>query len=137
VQNGAAFSNQRKRWMSAQLHYFMEFRTVFPKALLQGNVDFCIKFLQQLAIPRVLLLGLIPLFAVVAILIEPVTSIKWWLLFLFLCLALGLAVPRKLMNKQLVMALVELPKVFFMMARNLFRLKGANKQFIHTQHGAC
>lgn len=135
VQNEEAFSNQRKRWMSAQLHYFIEFRALFIKALFQGNLDFCVKFLQQLAIPRVLLLGSIPLLAVVVTLVEPAASIKWWLLFFFLCLALGVAIPRTLMNKQLVMALADLPKVFFMMARNLFRLKGANKQFIHTQHG--
>jgi len=135
VQNGEAFSNQRKRWMSAQLHYFMEFRSVFPNALMHGNVDFCIKFLQQLAIPRVLLLGFIPIYAVMATLIEPAVSVKWWLLFVMLCLALGVAIPRKLINKQLAVALAELPKVFYMMVKNLFRLKGANKKFIHTQHG--
>ncbi len=135
VQSGEAFSNQRKRWMSAQLHYFMEFRTVFPSALLKGNLDFCIKFLQQLAIPRVLLLGVIPLYALAATWIYFPASLKWWLLFLLLGVTLALAVPGKLVNKQLAKAMAELPKVFFLMIRNLFRLKGANKQFIHTQHG--
>lgn len=135
VQNKETFSNQRKRWMSAQLHYFMEFRSVFFKAMLQGNLDFCVKFLQQLAIPRVLLLGFIPLVALVVVLIEPVASIKWWLLFVVLCLALGVAIPGKLLNRELAKAVIELPKIFLMMAKNLFKLKGANKQFIHTQHG--
>ncbi len=135
VQNKETFSNQRKRWMSAQLHYFMEFRSSFFKALLKGNLDFCVKFLQQLAIPRVLLLGFIPIIALMVVLIDPAASIKWWLLFVFLCLALGVAIPRALIDKRLAKAVIELPKVFFMMAKNLFKLKGANKHFIHTQHG--
>lgn len=62
-------------------------------------------------------------------------SIKWWILFFFLILALLLAIPSSLLNKRLIIALFELPYSFLLMFCNLFRLKGANKKFIHTSHG--
>jgi len=135
IQSQKAFSNQRRRWLSAQLHYFLEFRKDFPRAIVKGNVDFCIKFLQQLAIPRIILLGFIPLYALIATLMVPAVALKWWILFVLICLALGLSIPRKMLNKRLFLAMAELPLIFFLMVTNLFKLKNANKSFIHTQHG--
>jgi hypothetical protein len=47
-----------------------------------------------------------------------------------------LSIPSKFYNKQTFKALLTLPKAFISMFLSLFKLKGANKKFIHTQHGA-
>lgn len=46
-----------------------------------------------------------------------------------------LPIPRKLLNRQLLKAVLKVPQLAFVMAGNLFKLKGANKKFIHTEHG--
>ena len=135
VQNKQAFSNQRRRWLSAQVHYMLEFGKDFFPALLKGKVDFCVKYLQQLAIPRVVLLGFTLLCALLMTLFAPLAAPKWWWLSGLLFLAFALAIPPKLFDRRLMRALIMLPGVFWLMVRNLFMLKGANKHFIHTQHG--
>lgn len=135
VQSHKAFSNQRRRWLSAQFHYFYEFRKDLPKALISGNKDFCNKYFQQLAIPRIILIGFIPIYALLISFFTQGLGLKWWLVFAMVCLALALAIPGKLVNKRLAIALKDLPKVFLLMFLNLFKLKGANKSFIHTPHG--
>jgi len=135
VQSHKAFSNQRRRWLSAQFHYFYEFRKDLPKALISGNLDFCNKYFQQLAIPRIILIGFIPIYALLVSLFAQDFAFKWWMIFALVCIALALAIPGKLVNKRLIIAFSDLPKVFFLMFMNLFKLKNANKSFIHTPHG--
>lgn len=135
VQSHANFSDQRRRWLSAQLHYLVEFIADVPNAIKKGNWDFCDKIFQQMSIPRIILLGVIFIISLVFSFIKWTLALKWWILFLILVLALSLAIPRTLLNKRLFVALFELPYSFLLMFCNLFRLKGANKKFIHTSHG--
>ncbi|WP_293716547.1 glycosyltransferase [uncultured Parabacteroides sp.] len=135
VQSHANFSDQRRRWLSAQLHYLVEFIADVPNAVKKGNWDFCDKVFQQMSIPRIILLGVIFIISLVFSFIKWTIALKWWILFLILVLALFLAIPRTLLNKRLFVALFELPYSFLLMFCNLFRLKGANKKFIHTSHG--
>ena len=135
VQSHANFSDQRRRWLSAQLHYLVEFIADVPNAIKKGNWDFCDKVFQQMSIPRIILLGVIFIISLVFSFIKWTIALKWWILFLILVLALFLAIPRTLLNKRLFVALFELPYSFLLMFCNLFRLKGANKKFIHTSHG--
>ena len=62
-------------------------------------------------------------------------DIKWWALFITLVVALLLAIPASYYNRRLFSALLSIPHIFLVMLLNVFRLRGANKQFIHTQHG--
>lgn len=135
VQNHANFSNQRRRWLSAQIHYLGRFIGDVPAALLKGNWDFCDKVFQQMSIPRILLVGITFIIALGLSFIQYNMSLKWWVLFLLLIFSLLISVPKNLMSKKLLVALFELPYSFLLMCRNLFRLKGANKKFIHTKHG--
>lgn len=135
VQSQKTFSNQRKRWLSAQLHYFVDFRKDLPKAIMKGNIDFCNKYFQQVAIPRIILLGLVTLIAVLFTFISVSIALKWWIILLILLISLGLAIPINMINRKLFRALVDVPKIFLAMFINLFKLKNANKSFIHTPHG--
>jgi cellulose synthase/poly-beta-1,6-N-acetylglucosamine synthase-like glycosyltransferase len=136
VQNADTFSNQRKRWLSAQLHYVGVYIKDLPGAILKGNIDFVDMYVQQLVLPRVLLAGLVFLIALAMVLINPVLSIKWWMLCGVICFALIVSIPKKLLTFRLLSAVLVLPEAFLRMFVNLFKLKGANKNFIHTPHGA-
>lgn len=135
IQTQRDFSRQRRRWMSAQLHYFREFIKDVPHAVYTRNWDFCDKMFQQMSIPRLILLGSIFIIAGILSFISWVTAIKWWFLLIVLMVTLTIAIPRNLFTNRLFLATVELPMSFFSMFFNLFRMKGANKKFIHTKHG--
>jgi len=50
-------------------------------------------------------------------------------------ISIALAVPRKLWNRKLLTALAAVPKGFLLMFFSLLKIRGANKTFIHTEHG--
>lgn len=135
IQNQKDFANQRRRWLSAQTHYLMMFIGDIPHALINRNWDFCDKMFQQMSIPRLLLLGGIFISASIISCLSWLIALKWWLLLCVLSITLAIAIPRKLYTAQLFIAIVKLPEVFFCMFLNLFKLRGANKKFIHTAHG--
>lgn len=135
VQKYDDFSRQRRRWLSAQLHYMALWIKHIPKAMAKGKWDFCDKMFQQVSIPRILLLGFTMIFALTITFINPAWALKWWIALCVLIVALMIAIPGKLYRKELLVAIVELPYSFLLMALNVFKLKGANKKFIHTKHG--
>lgn len=135
IQNTEDFSRQRRRWLSAQWHYCKTFARYLGKAVAARNWDFCDKLFQQLSIPRLLLMGFTFLLAVSFTCYDWILAVKWWLLFVLLAVALLVAVPKRFCTSRLAMALQSLPYTFLLMAANIFRLRGANKSFIHTRHG--
>jgi len=146
VQKAAVFANQRKRWLSAQFVYFKRFFWSGVKSLfLKGNLDFFDKVYQMIAPPRVLLAGLVTLLFLGATLVQlffpqlstyfSVSPWAWQITFVAVVIAFLCAIPRGFYNRKTLKALLTLPKAFALMFLSLFRLKGANKKFIHTQHG--
>jgi len=135
VQSMNKFSNQRKRWLSAQFCYLICFSKFFWPQLLKGNIDFVDKYLQQLCIPRVLLIGLTILITIIVSLFSMAIALKWWVILFCLVIAISLAIPKSLWHRKMCKALVSLPFSFLTMFSLLFKLKGANKKFIHTEHG--
>lgn len=143
VQQAEVFSNQRRRWLSAQYHYFLKdfFASIF-ELIRHGNIDYFDKSFQFLQLPRILLLGAVYVFSILFISLNIWLNLaNWlnivWIVTLVLCtLALLFAVPKSYYNRETLKALITLPGGMFLMFRSLLRIKGANKQFIHTQHGA-
>lgn len=144
VQKSDVFSNQRKRWLSAQFVYFRKYAfTGLKELLLRGNVDFADKVYQMVSPPRLLLLGLVGIitmgYGVLDIFVPQwqgaVPALLWYVAMASTLLGLLLSVPRHFYNMATVRALGTLPKAFMLMFLSLFKLKGANKKFIHTQHG--
>ena len=86
-------------------------------------------------IPRSILLAMIPVLALVMLCLAPVWSIKWWALFLILCLSLLIAIPSRLRTGMLWVRLLCFPVLAFKMIKNLFHLNKNNKDFLHTTHG--
>ncbi len=144
VQKSEVFSNQRKRWLSAQFIYFGRYFVPGLKELFtKGNIDFFDKVYQMVSPPRVLLLGLVVVISFVYFAINffspanlsGVPAIFWYASLLLTILAFFFAIPKKFYSSKTLRAVLTLPKAFLLMFLSLFKLKGANKKFIHTQHG--
>ncbi len=142
VQKEEVFSNQRRRWLSAQFHYFRkDFLTSLWHMISRGNVDYFDKAFQFIQPPRVLLLGLLSVLAVLFLLLNYFTgspeilSIYWLIVWGLCILSFFLSIPGKFYKGQTLKAVLSLPRGMFLMLMSMLRTKGANKKFIHTQHG--
>jgi cellulose synthase/poly-beta-1,6-N-acetylglucosamine synthase-like glycosyltransferase len=143
VQQSGVFSNQRRRWLSAQFHYFRAGFTDAVKHLFtKGNVDYFDKALQFIQPPRILLLGMVLLLGSLFILLNNVlhsgyyASVGWAVVMISCVAALLFAVPRSFFKFKTVIALAGLPRGMLLMLLSLLKIKGANKTFIHTRHNS-
>jgi cellulose synthase/poly-beta-1,6-N-acetylglucosamine synthase-like glycosyltransferase len=140
IQQPDVFTNQRRRWLSAQIHYF---RQGFPDALKElitrGNVDYFDKAVQFIQPPRVLLLGAVFFTAGLLIplnfmLFQNGYSTLWMMLLAACVLAVAVSIPRSFYNSKTLRAIAGLPKGMLLMGLSLLKTRGANKTFIHTKH---
>lgn len=143
VQKAEVFSNQRRRWLSAQLHYFrQDFFASFKDLITKGNIDYFDKAIQFIQPPRILLLGAVlflgTLFLILNIYLNTISIFNYlWITVAVLCiLAFLFSVPRVFYNTATLKALASLPRGMLLMLGSLLKIKGANKQFIHTKHTA-
>lgn len=145
VQKSEVFAKQRKRWLSAQFVYFGRyFCPGLFHLFFKANIDFFDKVYQMVSPPRVLLVGLstlITAFYAIVFFLFPDSqffafAIQQWIgVFALVFVAFLFSIPAKFYNKKTIVAIFTLPKAFLLMFGSLFKLKGANKKFIHTEHG--
>jgi hypothetical protein len=132
-----AIGNQRKRWMAAQ--YAILRRTIvdFPSALLHGNIDYCDKIVQWMLPPRLIQLFLLGLFTLLSLItLEPTVFVKWIVLCVLQVAAMLIPLPKKIFSMSLLKAVViKIPSLIFVTLKGVFKMKGAHKDFIHTEHG--
>lgn len=143
VQKADVFGNQRRRWLSAQLHYFRkDFFNALKHLLLKGNIDYFDKAMQFIQPPRILLLGAVMLLGALFItsnffLDNNFAFSAGWIVIAAACvLSFLFSIPQSFYNAGTFKALVSLPKGMLMMLLSLLKIKGANKKFIHTKHTA-
>ena len=141
VQKAEVFSNQRRRWLSAQIHYFrLDFLSSLKDLLLKGNVDYFDKILQFIQPPRILLLGGVTIFGTIFmisnyLLDNSLLYQQLWIIVAVSCFtSVLISIPKSLYNFKTLAAIAYLPKGMFLMFGSLLKIKGANKKFIHTQH---
>jgi len=146
IQDSGNFSNQRRRWLSAQFVYLKRyFFSGIYNLLFKGNLVFFDKVFQMAQPPRILLLGFVTFITMchfitalfnITVIADPIVSINHWgIVFALIFAAFMLAVPRKYYTMDTFKALLTLPKGFFLMLKSLLTIRGANKKFIHTVHG--
>lgn len=135
VQKKEGIQNQRRRWFASQVGSLLNALPHFPKAFFTGNFDYCNKVIQWMMLPRIILIFLIGVITLSATVISPASCLKWWYLSLWLLFTLCLVIPGRLYNRKLLKAVLQIPVLAWMMFLNLFKLKGVNKKFIHTEHG--
>lgn len=135
VSSSGAFRQQRKRWVSSQFIYFRQFFATACKQLAGGNFSyFNLAVLCNLILPRAFFFLVLPVFVVLSFLAG---SFWGWLavvVTLLYLVALAIAVPRELVNRKLLSAVLQLPKAVLVMAGTVLHVRKSNKTFIHTVH---
>ena len=129
------FQRQRLRWMTGQLQAFLSMLPYLPKAFLKGNINYIDKTIQQMLIPRSILLLLIPIITLLMTFVSITWSVKWWLMLICFSLALLIAIPSKLRTRSLLSSLTALPRLVWRMLSNVGHMNRHNTDFIHTSHG--
>ena len=134
VSNKDNFQKQRLRWMTAQIQSLIRLLPYIPQAMIKGNIDYIDKTIQQALIPRSMLIVLTFTMAFLMTFLSRVWSTKWWLLFLFLCLALYIATPPKLRSHSVLGKVFSIPMLVWKMILNILKIDHKNTEFIHTTH---
>ena len=138
VSNKDNFQKQRLRWMTAQIQSLFNLLPYIPKAIMTFNLDFIDKTIQQALIPRSMLivgaLGMSIIMTLFSFIFSNFWYIKWWCLFLTICIALYIATPRQLRSHSVFGKLLSLPKLVWKMALNILKIDRKNTDFIHTTH---
>jgi len=142
IENSKDFSNQRKRWLATQFIYLKRYFIEGSKQLIQNkNINLFDKVWQMLVPPRLLLIGLSFLITFLYLFLEyglnhtMGVSSSFWLVNLSMVIgAFFLSLPKSFYNFNTLKALLYIPNAFIRMLMLLFKLKGANKKFIHTSH---
>lgn len=135
VQNARVFTKQRRRWLSAQFHFFG--KKFYPSLLSlgKGNFEYFFKALQYLQPPRILLLGLTTIIVILSIFFNSTFWLNTWTATLIaLVLVFLFAVPWKFYTFKTLKAVFALPWGFFLMVMSLVKIRNADEKFIHTKH---
>lgn len=147
VQKAEVFTNQRKRWLAAQFIYFGRYVGPGLRELFRsGNFDFADKVYQMIQPPRIILIGVVSILTVIMAIVNAFIPFwmwnnlvfdfsSWLLIWIMVVFAFLFSIPRSFYNRKTANALMGLPKGFLLMFASLFKLRGANKKFIHTAHG--
>ena len=139
VANSEVFESQRRRWISSHFFYLKKYFGEGWRELLKGNFSFFnSSVLRNVQLPRLLNLGLLGLVIVLAVILSEYVMISPWIWIALMAiniLAMAFAIPRRFYNRDLLRSVLLVPSLFFKMFLLLFKLKGANKTFIHTPHG--
>jgi len=143
VQKEEVFSNQRRRWLSAQFYYFRkDFLRALKDLLVHGNIDYFDKAIQFIQPPRILLLGAVLFLGLVFIPVDFLIfknmnlGILWCILLAACLVSFLFSLPRSFYNKHTITALAGLPKGILLMFLSLLKIRGANKTFLHTSHSS-
>jgi cellulose synthase/poly-beta-1,6-N-acetylglucosamine synthase-like glycosyltransferase len=141
VENTAVFEKQRTRWISSQFFYLRKYFGKGCASLLKGNIEFFhSSILRNIQLPRLLNLGLLSLIIALSFIFSRWLNISpyTWLMLLGLnIMAMIFATPPKFYSLKSLKSILLVPGIFLKMMLLLFKLKGANKSFIHTPHGSA
>jgi len=135
VDSPDAFSRQRKRWLSSQSIYARKFFFPAFHELFKGNFSFFnLAIANYCLLPRSFLLLCLPLLALVSFALSNAWGIASMIVWVVYGLSLYIALPRVLINAELLRAVTNLPKAIGLMLAATFQAKKTNNAFIHTHH---
>ena len=134
VSNQDNFQRQRMRWMTAQIQCLLSMLPKIPYAFVHGNINYIDKTIQQALIPRSMLIMILGIMSVLITIVNPVWSIKWWILFGCLGFSLFIAIPGPLRIRSFGKVLT-IPGLVMRMLKNFLHIDHKNTDFLHTEHG--
>jgi cellulose synthase/poly-beta-1,6-N-acetylglucosamine synthase-like glycosyltransferase len=137
VENPQAFTQQRTRWIAAQVQFMKKYAWEGVDQLIRfGNIEFFNKVVQAFLVPRMLLMGVLGVFFLQSF-FNPYGPplFFWFCLGLMLVAALLFSLPKHLYrDRRLAEALLRLPYAVFCMGKALFQIKKAKASFLPTPH---
>ncbi|MBL6448891.1 glycosyltransferase family 2 protein [Fulvivirga sp. 29W222] len=140
VEKSHVFENQRKRWISSQYFYLKQYFLSGIVNLFKGRITyFNSTVLRNVQLPRLINLGLITGVTFTLFFLQSVITIPfniWFMTWSATILGILLAIPKSYYGPRLIKSVFRLPAIFWKMFLLLFKLKGANKKFIHTPHSS-
>lgn len=134
VSNKDNFQKQRLRWMTAQIQSLFNMLPYIPKAIATFNLDYIDKTIQQTLIPRSMLIILTFGMSLLMTVISSTWCLKWWILFLAVCIALYIATPKQMRSHSVFGKILSLPSLVWKMVLNILKIDRKNTDFIHTSH---
>ena len=138
VEKSNVFENQRKRWISSQYFYLKQYFGAGMINLFKGRFNyFNSTVLRNVQLPRLINLGLITAFTFALFFVQQYLQLPytlWLAIWIATVLSIAFAIPRSYYGPRLLKSVFRLPLIFWKMFLLLFKLKGANKKFIHTPH---
>ena len=139
VSNKDNFQKQRLRWMTAQIQSLFMQLPHLPYAIKTGNIDYINKTIQQALIPRSMLVVGTFVWSIFMTLFSLTFSnywyVKWWCLFLTICISLYLAIPKQLRSHTVFGKIFSVFTLVWRMVQNVPKINRKSNDFIHTQHG--
>ncbi|GAB3489880.1 glycosyltransferase family 2 protein [Spirosoma knui] len=137
VANRAVFENQRTRWIAAQWQFLTNYFRRGLTEFVHGRMASTFKIVQALVLPRVLLLGVLGVCAVLGLLTG--MALAWALPLILLLTLVGtllISVPGYLWKRVTMRELLLIPVLMLNFARALFNMRKAFKSFLPTPHQA-
>ena len=135
VSNSEVFHKQRSRWITAQVQCLLSGIKELPQSIIYKNIGLIDKTLQQLLIPRSLLLLICLVGCVVSSFCCITCSIKWWIVLILLMFSLWIVIPSQYKTRQLFHAVLSFPVLCYGMILGMLKIDRHNKDFTHTSHG--
>lgn len=93
------FNKQRGRWISTQLRSLLTNIRFLPSALLSRHYDWVDKIIQWMLLPRTISLTIITVMSLLVPFISMTMGIQWWCVAFFFGLAMAIATPNELVDK--------------------------------------
>ncbi len=137
IENASVFTQQRTRWIAAQVEFLKKYAAEGVVQLFKfGNYEFFNKVLQAFLVPRILLIGVLGVCFLSSFVVPAGPSPAFWaVLLLMLSAALFIALPgRFYRNRKLWEAILHLPYAFFCMVKALLQINKAKSSFLSTPH---
>ena len=126
------YSKQHRRWIGSTYYILFSALKGFGSARMKaGYFD---KLLQWAFPPRMIIMTLLPVAAILASILQAGNVHLWWIAVILLILSMLLGIPVTMLNFDLLKALVKVPALAVSSIINLFRIKGTKDNFIHTEH---
>ena len=136
INNRSNMKYQRRRWLATQLYLLKILFYNLTSVIKKGNINYLFKIYETIILPKSLLVGFIFVISIIITTINPYDSISWWTLFIILLISLFIAIPNEIRDKRLIKCIIlDTPFFILMMFFNIFKIRNADKKFIHTQHG--
>ena len=111
-------NEQRGRWATQQIHNFFRNIRFLPGAIFRKQYDWADKIVQWMLVPRTVLVGIILIMSLVLPFIYFTLVIKWWIVTVIWGLALAIATPNELVDKNWDNDFISLPMAT---ASNIYR----------------